>query len=55
MNPSAVGGGGIYLGLFQIWIGHGFTNLLDPATNIAAAYQIYRSSGPGAWPVCSLQ
>ncbi len=40
-----------YVGLFQIWEGHG-ANLRDPATNIAAAYSLYLSGGRGRWPNC---
>ncbi|MCH8007337.1 MAG: DUF348 domain-containing protein [Chloroflexi bacterium] len=40
-----------YVGLFQIWEGHG-ANLRDPATNIAAAYSLYRSGGRSNWPNC---
>ena len=40
-----------YVGLFQIWEGHG-ANLRDPATNIAAAYSLYLSGGRSHWPNC---
>jgi uncharacterized protein YabE (DUF348 family) len=49
-NPDAYNPQG-YVGLFQIWEGHG-ANLRDPATNIAAAYSLYRSGGAGNWPNC---
>jgi hypothetical protein len=49
-NPNAYNPAG-YVGLFQIWQGHG-SNLRDPATNIAAAYSLYLSGGPGNWPNC---
>lgn len=49
-NPNAYNSGG-YVGLFQIWQGHG-DNLTDPATNIAAAYSLYVSGGAGNWPNC---
>ncbi len=49
-NPNAYNPGG-YVGLFQIWEGHG-SNLRDPATNIAAAYSLYVSGGRGNWPNC---
>jgi uncharacterized protein YabE (DUF348 family) len=49
-NPNAYNAHG-YVGLFQIWEGYG-ANLRDPATNIAAAYSLYRSGGPGNWPNC---
>ena len=38
-----------YVGLFQIWEGHG-ANFRDPATNIAAAYSLYRPGGRSNWP-----
>jgi len=40
-----------YYGAFQIWIGHGF-DLSTPAKQVAAAYALYLSEGPGAWPSC---
>ncbi len=49
-NPNAYNPQG-YVGLFQIWEGYG-ANLRDPATNIAAAYSLYLSGGPGNWPNC---
>jgi len=49
-NPDAYNPQG-YVGLFQIWEGFG-ANLRDPATNIAAAYSLYQSGGPGNWPNC---
>jgi len=49
-NANAYNGAG-YVGLFQIWEGHG-ANLTDPATNIAAAYSLYLSGGAGNWPNC---
>jgi uncharacterized protein YabE (DUF348 family) len=49
-NPDAYNPGG-YIGLFQIWQGYG-ANMQDPATNIAAAYSLYESGGPGNWPNC---
>lgn len=49
-NPNAYNPAG-YVGLFQIWEGHG-ANLTDPATNIAAAYSLYLSGGWGHWPNC---
>lgn len=52
LNPGAVGRGG-ERGLFQIHPVHFGRfdpgSLFDPAYNAAAAYQIYRSSGPSAW------
>jgi uncharacterized protein YabE (DUF348 family) len=50
-NPNAYNPAGPYIGLFQIYGGHG-SNLQDPATNIAAAYSLYLSGGRGNWPNC---
>lgn len=50
-NPNAYNPQGPYVGLFQIWVGHG-DNLEDPTTNIAAAYSLYLSGGRGHWPNC---
>jgi uncharacterized protein YabE (DUF348 family) len=49
-NPSAYNSAG-YVGLFQIWEGHG-SNLEDPATNVAAAYSLFLSGGRSPWPNC---
>jgi hypothetical protein len=49
-NANAYNPGG-YVGLFQIWEGHG-ANLTDPAINIAAAYSLYVSGGASHWPNC---
>ena len=49
-NASAYNPTG-YVGLFQIWEGHG-AGLRDPATNIAAAYSLYLSGGRSRWPNC---
>ncbi len=49
-NASAYNPAG-YVGLFQIWEGHG-ADLRDPATNIAAAYSLYLSGGRARWPNC---
>ena len=53
-DPNAYNSAG-HVGLFQVDpVLHGFTigELYDPATNIEAAYAIYLSEGPGAWPWC---
>ena len=50
-NPNAYNPQGPYVGLFQIWGGHG-SNLEAPTTNIAAAYSLYLSGGRGHWPNC---
>lgn len=59
-NPAAIGGGGAYRGLFQMtfsaWSGVGGHG--DPArASVAEQYHraalLYRSAGPGQWPVCA--
>ena len=53
-DPQAVGGGGIYIGLWQIWVGHNFTDrdLFDPIDNTEAAWILYQQRGWNPWPVC---
>ncbi len=43
-----------FVGLFQIWTGHRWTeeDLMDPAINVAAAYELYERSGWAPWPSC---
>jgi len=50
-DPAAYNPAGPYIGLFQVWGGFG-GNLRDPAVNIATAYSLYVSGGPGHWPNC---
>ena len=53
-NPNAYSSAG-HVGLFQIDATlHGYTvgELTDAGANIAAAFSIYQSEGPGAWPRC---
>jgi hypothetical protein len=58
-NPRAIGGGGLYRGMFQFdqrtWNSVGGTG--DPATasvaeQVKRAEILYAQSGPGQWPVC---
>lgn len=59
MNPRAIGGGGLYRGMFQFhtstWAAVGGTG--DPAAasvaeQVKRAQILYERSGPGQWPVC---
>jgi hypothetical protein len=59
-NPSAIGGGGLYRGAFQMtyaaWQSVGGSG--DPAAapmseQIRRAALLYARSGPGQWPVCA--
>lgn len=55
-NIRAVGYGGAYLGLFQIWTGHGYENLFDAAANTQAAWELSGEGRyTGAWPYCQYQ
>jgi Transglycosylase-like domain len=58
-NPSAVGGGGLYRGAFQMtysaWASVGGQG--DPAAapmseQVRRAAALYAQAGPGQWPVC---
>jgi hypothetical protein len=58
-NPSAIGGGGLYRGAFQMtysaWASVGGQG--DPAAapmseQVRRAAALYAQSGPGQWPVC---
>ena len=58
-NPSAVGGGGLYRGAFQMtysaWASVGGKG--DPAAapmseQVRRAAALYAQAGPGQWPVC---
>ena len=55
LNPGAVGYGGSYLGLFQIWVGHGYDywSLFDPTYNAWAAWDLSRGGADWTpWPTC---
>jgi resuscitation-promoting factor RpfB len=58
-NPSAIGGGGLYRGAFQMtyssWAAAGGSG--DPAAasmaeQVKRAEILYAQAGPGQWPVC---
>ena len=55
LRPSAIGYIGTYVGLFQVWTGHGygFNWLLDLYNNTLAAWELSNGGTyTGAWPVC---
>jgi Transglycosylase-like domain len=59
-NPAAVGGGGMYRGLFQFAVGtwRSVGGSGDPAqASVAEQYKraaiLLARSGPGQWPVCA--
>jgi len=55
LRPSAIGYLGAYVGLFQVWTGHGygFNWLLDLYNNTLAAWELSNGGTyTGAWPVC---
>ena len=58
-NPRAVGGGGLYFGLYQFslstWAsvgGSGNPVNASPAEQTARAQALYARTGPSSWPVC---
>ena len=58
LRPSAIGYGGAYVGLFQVWLGHGYGYdwLLDPYNNTLAAWKLsHEGTYTGAWPWCQYQ
>ena len=55
-NPSAVSYTGAYIGLFQIWTAHGYTNLTDPVANTRAAWELSNGgTNTAPWPWCQYQ
>jgi hypothetical protein len=55
MHPDAIGYGGAYVGLFQVWLGHGYGYdwLLDPWNNALAAWKLSREGTvTSPWPYC---
>lgn len=55
LRPDAVGYGGWYVGLFQVWLGHSYSLdwLSDPSNNALAAWEIsHEGTYTGAWPYC---
>lgn len=58
LSPNAIGYMGSYIGLFQVWVGHGYAYswLLDPFNNTLAAWELsYGGTYTGAWPWCQYQ
>ncbi len=58
LRPSVYSSGGQYVGLFQVWTGHGYGEiwLLDPANNTLAAWELsHEGTYTGAWPWCQWQ
>ena len=58
LEPYAVGYAGRYIGLFQVWVNHGFGYdwLLDPYNNTLAAWRLSdEGTYTGAWPYCQWQ
>ncbi len=58
LSPHAIGYAGRYVGVFQVWLGHGYGYdwLLDPANNTLAAWELsYGGWYTGPWPVCQYQ
>jgi len=55
LQATSTGYGGRYVGLFQVWLGHGYSVdwLLDPYNNTLAAYELSdggKNTAP--WPYC---
>ncbi len=58
LQPSAVGYAGQYVGLYQVWLQHGYPSdwLLDPYNNTQAAWELsYGGWYTRPWPVCRYQ
>ena len=58
-NPRAIGGGGLYRGMFQFSVatwqavgGSGDPAAASVAEQVKRAQILYAQSGPGQWPVC---
>ena len=58
-NPTAIGGGGLYRGLFQMTIsawrsvgGRGDPAAAPIAEQVRRAAALYAQAGPGQWPAC---
>ena len=57
-DPDAYTDWNPYVGLFQVWIGHGYSRewLKDDANNVLAAWELSRGGTyTGAWPYCQWQ
>jgi len=58
LNPYAVGYGGVFVGLFQVWTAHGYGYdwLLDPYNNTLAAWELSDGGkNTASWPYCRWQ
>ncbi len=58
LSSDAIGHMDSYVGLFQVWLGHGYghTWLLDPSNNVLAAWELsHGGEYTGAWPWCQYQ
>ncbi len=58
LRTSILGYGGNYVGLFQVWLGHGYGSewLQDPYNNTLAAWELsYGGWYTGPWPHCQYQ
>ncbi len=58
LRPSAIGHGETYIGLFQVWLNHGYGYawLLDPYNNTLAAWELSREGTvTSPWPYCRYQ
>ncbi len=58
LGPSAIGYEGVYVGLYQVWLGHGygFDWLLDPYNNTLAAWELSKEGTvTSPWPWCQYQ
>ena len=55
LSPQAIGYAGAYVGLFQIWLGHGYGYdwLTDPYNNTLAAWELSKEGTVTTpWPYC---
>lgn len=58
LHPSASGYGGSYVGLFQVWLGHGYGAdwLTEPHNNVLAAWELSHGGvNTYHWPYCRYQ
>ncbi len=58
LQPSAIGWGGQYVGLYQVWLAHGYGSswLLDPYNNTLAAWELSNEGkNTTPWPCCRFQ
>ncbi len=55
LSPNAIGYMGSYVGLFQVWLGHGYSGqwLLDPSNNVLATWELsHEGTRTNPWPYC---